>query len=59
MNFLQVNDGLATGEKSLVVREKSPGGGLVEELPLEKKSKIEEDLEQMMQIITGSQGKKQ
>ena len=41
------------------MREKRPRGDLSEEIPAEKKSKTEEDLEHMMQLITGSQRKEQ
>ena len=57
VSFLQTKVSLATAEQSLVVREKQPGGDLSEEMPTEKRSKTEEDLEHMMQIITGSQRK--
>lgn len=54
ISFLQTRSKLATVEQSLVIREKRPGDELVEEVPLEMRSKTEEDLEKMMQIFPGS-----
>ena len=44
MTFLQTKGSFSTAEKSLVIREKRPGGKLSEEMPTEKRPKTEEDL---------------
>ena len=59
MTFLQTKGSMSAAEQSLVIREKQPGGELSEDMTTEKRSKTEEDLEQMMQLITGSQRKEQ
>ena len=52
--FLQTKVSLAAVEQSLIIREKRPGGDLADEMPAEKRSKTEEDLEKMMQIFPSS-----
>lgn len=54
--FLQTKVSLNAVEQSLVLREKRPGEDLTEEMPAEKRSKTEEDLEKMMEIFHSKHG---
>ena len=54
ISFLQTKGSLAAAEQGLIIKEKRPGGDLSEGMPAKKRSKTEEDLEQMMQIFPGS-----
>ena len=59
MTFLQTKNSLSTAEQKLVIREKRLGDELFEELPAEKRSKTEDDLEEMMQLMITPQGREQ
>ena len=51
ISFLGTKAKLAAVEQGLVIKERQPGGDLTDEVPLETRSKTEEDLEKMMQIF--------
>ena len=59
MTFLQTKNSLAATEEKLIIREKRSGDELSEELPAEKRSKTEDDLEEMMQLMITPQGREQ